>query len=763
MLATSAGNISVVWTSGTTIYAQLLSTTGEPLADSVVVSTSASPHWTVNQIALPNGGIFINWRGADGSGEGAEARVLDAQGQIVSDELIINDVTSGYQYGDQAAVNSAGIVLSTFVADDGSGFGVFAQKLQIGGASTVPINTAPTDISIATPIVPENAPAGTVVGTLTATDANAGDTHTFELTSDPSGFFEIVGNQVRVKSGAAIDYETATSHQIEVKATDFGGLATSKTFVLGISDVPGVAQVGGAGNDYLVGTPENDTLDGGIGADIMDGGEGDDVFIVDDPADIVVAGYSLSLPNNTQLFFAQGYDTVYTSVSYNTSIGIEKVVLTGTAPIDVTGFARIRNPLVVGSLKEHFIGNDAANRLSGVDDDDILEGGGGNDTLIGGEGADKLDGGAGNDTVDYSTAVSGLTVSLAHVDRNTGDAAGDTYVSIERLVGSSYANVLYGNRWTATEIDGGAGDDRVFGFGDSDILLGNVGTDRLYGGHGGDILIGGQDFDILYGEGGDDLLDGVDGETVKVADHLVGGLGDDHYVVDGDTVIEAAGQGYDTVETRSSMTLRAGAEIELVIGTTTAAAKLIGNEFDQDMIDLSGRAAELRGMGGSDYLEGYAGSDWLWGDFAGGSGLGVAGNDELNGGAGNDWLYGEAGDDLLFGGGDNDRLYGGTGDDTGFGDAGDDILYGEAGNDTLNGGVGIDRLVGGQGADTFVYVTGDGNDVIFDFTVADGDKVSLVGVTFVSGALSGTAFAELSNGDVLRAVNGHIWNIDDFI
>jgi Ca2+-binding RTX toxin-like protein len=527
VLATSAGNISVVWTSGTTIYAQLLSTTGEPLADSVVVSTSASPHWTVNQIALPNGGIFINWRGADGSGEGAEARVLDAQGQIVSDELIINDVTSGYQYGDQAAVNSAGIVLSTFVADDGSGFGVFAQKLQIGGASTVPINTAPTDISIATPIVPENAPAGTVVGTLTATDANAGDTHTFELTSDPSGFFEIVGNQVRVKSGAAIDYETATSHQIEVKATDFGGLATSKTFVLGISDVPGVAQVGGAGNDYLVGTPENDTLDGGIGADIMDGGEGDDVFIVDDPADIVVAGYSLSLPNNTQLFFAQGYDTVYTSVSYNTSIGIEKVVLTGTAPIDVTGFARIRNPLVVGSLKEHFIGNDAANRLSGVDDDDILEGGGGNDTLIGGEGADKLDGGAGNDTVDYSTAVSGLTVSLAHVDRNTGDAAGDTYVSIERLVGSSYANVLYGNRWTATEIDGGAGDDRVFGFGDSDILLGNVGTDRLYGGHGGDILIGGQDFDILYGEGGDDLLDGVDGETVKVADHLVGGLGDD--------------------------------------------------------------------------------------------------------------------------------------------------------------------------------------------------------------------------------------------
>jgi Ca2+-binding RTX toxin-like protein len=453
-----------------------------------------------------------------------------------------------------------------------------------------------------------------------------------------------------VKSGAAIDYETATSHALTITATDQTGRAYSKTLTVAVDNVSGT--------------------------------------------------------------------------------------VTGTA---------------------------AGETLASTSEEDVISGLDGDDRLLGSAGADKLDGGAGTDTVDYSTAPSGLTVSLAHVDRNTGEAAGDTYVLIERLVGSYHADLLYGNRWTSTEIDGGAGDDRLFGFGDSDTLLGNLGTDRLYGGDGGDILIGGQDYDVLYGEGGDDLLDGVDGETVKVADHLVGGLGDDHYIVDGDTVIEAAGQGFDTVETRSSMTLRAGVEIEFLLGTTSAATKLVGNELNQDIVDFSGRAAELRGMGGADYLEGNAGNDTLWGDFGGGTGIGVAGNDELRGGAGNDWLYGEGGDDQLFGEGDNDRLYAGAGSDFGYGGAGEDILYGEAGNDTLSGGRGVDLLSGGEGADTFVYATGDGNDVIFDFSVGDSDKVSLVGVTFVSGAYAGTMFAELSDGALLRAVNGHVWTRGDFI
>lgn len=65
----------------------------------------------------------------------------------------------------------------------------------------------------------------------------------------------------------------------------------------------------------------------------------------------------------------------------------------------------------------------------------------------------------------------------------------------------------------------------------------------------------------------------------------------------------------------------------------------------------------------------------------------------------------------------------------------EDHLYGGAGNDTLTGGAGNDRLEGGEGADSYLLVTGDGNDTILD---SDGkgqikiNEVALVGGDQVS-------------------------------
>ena len=47
---------------------------------------------------------------------------------------------------------------------------------------------------------------------------------------------------------------------------------------------------------------------------------------------------------------------------------------------------------------------------------------------------------------------------------------------------------------------------------------------------------------------------------------------------------------------------------------------------------------------------------------------------------------------------------------------GTDILYGGAGDDILEGGKDQDFLWGGLDSDTFVYNTGDGWDIIWDFT-----------------------------------------------
>ena len=97
-------------------------------------------------------------------------------------------------------------------------------------------NEAPTDITVAGGSVAENAAAGTVVATLGATDPDAGSTFTYTLSSDPSGKFEIVGNEVRVKTGATLDYETATSHQVNVTVTDAGGLTRTETVNIAVTN-----------------------------------------------------------------------------------------------------------------------------------------------------------------------------------------------------------------------------------------------------------------------------------------------------------------------------------------------------------------------------------------------------------------------------------------------------------------------------------------------------------------------------------------------
>ena len=71
-------------------------------------------------------------------------------------------------------------------------------------------------------------------------------------------------------------------------------------------------------------------------------------------------------------------------------------------------------------------------------------------------------------------------------------------------------------------LDAGDGDDRLFGEGGKDWLLGRSGQDQLWGGLGGDYLDGGDGDDRLYGEAGRDWLLGGDGQ-----DQLFGGDGTD--------------------------------------------------------------------------------------------------------------------------------------------------------------------------------------------------------------------------------------------
>lgn len=137
-------------------------------------------------------------------------------------------------------------------------------------------------------------------------------------------------------------------------------------------------------------------------------------------------------------------------------------------------------PILKGtSAADILTGGDTTTTIYGYGGNDRLNGGGGNDVLIGGTGADRLEGGSGTDTASYAGATKGVTASLTKASLNTNDAKGDTYVSIENLMGSNYADKLTGNS-VVNVLVGGAGNDQLYGA---------KGADDLYGGSGNDVFL----------------------------------------------------------------------------------------------------------------------------------------------------------------------------------------------------------------------------------------------------------------------------------
>ncbi|MEY4750602.1 MAG: hypothetical protein RIQ60_2816, partial [Pseudomonadota bacterium] len=296
--------------------------------------------------------------------------------------------------------------------------------------------------------------------------------------------------------------------------------------------------LGGAGNDTLDGGIGNDSLDGGTGADSMVGGAGDDDYVVDDSGDVVVEDA------------LAGFDTVQSSVTLALSANVEKLVLIGAAAINGTG-------------------NTGDNLLIGNSADNILDGGQGNDTM---------EGGAGNDTY--------VVDSLLDVVTEAAAAGTDT---IQASLSYSLAGLVNVENLT---------------------LTGNVVVNAT--GNGLD--------NTLTGNSSDNILNGGLG-----IDTLIGSTGNDTYVVDTatDVIVEAAGEGADTVQTTVSFTL--GANVENLTLTGTGAINGTGNELNNVLRGNTGANVLSGGLGDDTYVvssgdsvvEGAgAGTDTVWSDVS---------------------------------------------------------------------------------------------------------------------------------------------------
>ena len=174
------------------------------------------------------------------------------------------------------------------------------ETTAVAPAPTSPPNQAPSIVDLSASSVYENAADGTVVGTVSATDPDAGDSLTYALLDDAGGRFAIdpATGEITVADGSLLDYETAEQHSIAVEVTDSGGLTATATYSIAvqfdnggddaltgdggdnvIDGGPGNDQIYGQdGNDHLIGGTGNDTLMGGDGDDVLEGGDGDDML-----------------------------------------------------------------------------------------------------------------------------------------------------------------------------------------------------------------------------------------------------------------------------------------------------------------------------------------------------------------------------------------------------------------------------------------------------------------------------------------------------
>ena len=187
----------------------------------------------------------------------------------------------------------------------------------------------------------------------------------------------------------------------------------------------------------------------------------------------------------------------------------------------------------------------------------------------------------------------------------------------------------------AALIDGGDGNDTLFGGRSNDTIYGGTGDDSTYGDAGDDQILFGSGADTVYGGDGNDYID----EAINVSNFDFANL------LDG-------GNGNDTIFADA------------------------GNDT-------------LYGGSGNDILNGETGDDLTYGEDGDDIILFGSGADTVYGGNGNDYIddaygvpnFNDA--NMLYGGDGNDTIFAGSGNDTLTGGAGDDLLYGEAGADTF--------------------------------------------------------------------------------
>ncbi|PJR09116.1 calcium-binding protein [Sinorhizobium meliloti] len=343
--------------------------------------------------------------------------------------------------------------------------------------------------------------------------------------------------------------------------------------------------VGGAGNDAMHGGSGNDIILGADGDDRISGGDGDDRLFGDDGDDTVFGD-----AGNDQIHGGNGIDVLLGGEGHD--------IVRGDAGDDVVEGDAGDDVLDGGDGADVVAGGDGIDVIEGGRHADLLLDGAGRDTVSGGGGDDHIvvaldgdrdayDGGNGIDTLDMSGTERGAVIDLAQGVANGSEIGGNDIDGFEVVLGGGGNDTIAGAPGNET-LSGGSGDDSLDGDRGCDSVDGDAGNDTVMGGAGNDGLADGTGRDSVSGgdgndrvvaaaDGNDDVFDGGDGsdtldyssseggividldegnasgvdignDTIGDFECVVGGSGDDHFVVGSQPVVLGGGTGEDLFE-----------------------------------------------------------------------------------------------------------------------------------------------------------------------------------------------------------------------
>ena len=601
---------------------------------------------------------------------------------------------------DDLAVGESREVSFSYTADDGNGStDQGTVTIEVTGT-----NDAPTAVDLSSSSVDENA-SGAVIGTLSTTDVDSSDTHSYSVDDSRFEVVEQDGAYVlKLKDGVSLDYEAEQTVTVTVTADDGNGGSVSEDFTIDVGDLNEAPTLTASGSYNFLYNGSFEVFNGGVHG----GGDGTGWY-----EDAYIDGWTQS---SIDVHEAGHMDLGATDGDYHVDLAAQS---NGTLTRELEGLEDGETYSLSMDLKSRGAYGDG---VSGTAEEalgqSVVQ------VVWNGEIIATID--PANDGLGWNTYTLELTAG-------SGDGS-NTITFIEMGSENSYGTLL--DNFQINDSDGFGVLENEAGAEIATLSVTDV-----------------DDGDSISYSTSDDRFEVVtqDGEVIL---KLKDGISLDYETESSVDV---------TVTATDSGNLSTSQTLTVAVGDVDDFSSLnqVNGSDNNDTLNGTSDDDMITAYSGNDVIDGHDGDDVIYGDAGqdtidGGSGdddiYGGADSDTISGGDGNDFinaedgadivygndgadaLHGEAGDDTLYGGSGNDTVYGGTGDDILFGGegsvstaatyteqagSGDDSLYGGAGNDTLIGGDGNDYLSGGEGDDTFIYMVGDGNDIIDGGSVGD--------------------------------------------